>query len=79
METITMMIDRFGPWAVVCVCLAWLAKYLSDQVEKARKDRNASDIRHKEEVDTLTEVIQNNTLAITKLTDYISHERGENE
>lgn len=48
---------------------------MTDQMDKARADRLTESDAHREEVGQLTEVIQNNTLAIQKLTDIIT--KGE--
>lgn len=60
------MIQQVAFPIVACTAMAW---FVVDQTEKHRKERAESDVRHAEEVSKLTEVIQNNTLAITKLTD----------
>ena len=74
-DTVTTLFNVFGPWAVVVVVLIWGSKFLTDQMDKDRADRLAVSDAHREEVGQLTEVIQNNTLAIQKLTDIIT--KGE--
>lgn len=64
----------FGSWGVVVVALFWMAKFSSDQIEAARKERQEEAELHKQEVSSLSEVIQKNTDAITKLTAYITKE-----
>lgn len=74
-DAVTTLFNMFGPWAVVIVVLIWGSNFLTDQMDKARADRLAERDAHREEVGQLTEVIQNNTLAIQKLTDIIT--KGE--
>lgn len=71
MEIVDTMIGQFGPWAVVVGALVWEAKFIQQQLEANRQDRNREEERHKQEVKELTNVIANNTVALTKLTDYI--------
>lgn len=65
------MIGQFGPWAVVVGALIWEAKFVQQQLEASRQDRNRTEDRHEQEVKELTNVIANNTVALTQLTDYI--------
>lgn len=74
-DAVAALFNMFGPWAVVIVVLIWGSKFLTDQMDKARADRLAESDAHREEVGQLTEVIQNNTLAIQKLIDIIT--KGE--
>lgn len=60
------MIQQVAFPIVACTAMAW---FVYDQTEKHRDERNQSDLRHAEEVEKLTEVIHNNTLALTKLSD----------
>lgn len=64
----------FGSWGVVVVSLAWMAKFCSDQIEAARNERKEEAELHRQEVTALSDVIQKNTDAITKLTAYITKE-----
>lgn len=54
-------------YAVPVVCMIAMAWYVYDRGEKERIDRNNTEEKHKQEVDKLSGVIENNTLAITKL------------
>lgn len=74
-DAVATLFNMFGPWTVVIVMLIWGSKFLTDQMDKARADRLTESDAHREEVGQLTEVIQNNTLAIQKLTDIIT--KGE--
>ena len=53
---------------VACVVMGWYVKYIQDNY---RSDINSISARHKEEMDKVTEALNNNTQAIQKLTDYI--------
>ena len=53
---------------VACVVMGWYVKYIQDNY---RADINGISARHKEEMDKVTEALNNNTQAIQKLTDYI--------
>lgn len=53
---------------VACVVMGWYVKYIQDNY---RTDINSISARHKEEMDKVTEALNNNTQAIQKLTDYI--------
>ena len=56
---------------IVCCCaMAYFVKYMYDQTN-ARVDKLNEE--HKEEVDTLSEVIKNNTLAVEKMNSLIEH------
>lgn len=68
------IISTFGAWGVVVCALIWEAKFVQDQLEKSRQDRNEESVRHANEVSNLAEVIKNNTIAITELTAYIKQE-----
>ena len=62
------MVQSVGVPVAFCICMAWYVKYITDQ---HREDRNSADVRHKEEISEVTRALNNNTLAIQKLTDYI--------
>lgn len=49
---------------VCCIAMAYFVKYMYDQTN-ARVDKLNED--HKNEVDTLSEVIKNNTIALEKM------------
>lgn len=54
---ISQLIVNFGFPIVACGCMAWYVKYITD------KNYN--------EIDKIKETINNNTLALTKLVDYL--------
>ena len=71
--------NTFGSWGVVVIALFWMAKFSADQIESARKERQEEAELHKQEVTALSDVIQKNTDAITKLTAYITKEVSADE
>lgn len=65
------IIQSIGFPAACVIGMAWYVKYITDQ---HREDRNSADNRHREEVTEITRALNNNTLAIQKLTDFIMRE-----
>ena len=53
---------------VMCGAMGWFVK---DQTDKHREEMTLERAAHQEELSTMTEAINNNTLAIQRLTDYI--------
>lgn len=77
MEQIIM--DAIGKYAfpiIMCLVMAWYVKY---QTDNNRNDVNELNRLHRDEMKTLEIAITNNTLAIQKLTDFITdhHDRTE--
>lgn len=74
-NTITTLIGSVGFPIVACIAMGWYVKYQTDQnnkeVENMRKE-------HKEEVQKMTEAINNNTIAMQKLVDKIELQCGRN-
>lgn len=68
MEQIFSVIGQYAFPIVACVVMGWYVKYIQDNY---RKDINEISTRHKDEMDKVTVALNNNTLAIQKLTDYI--------
>ena len=68
MEQIWTVIGQYAFPIVMCVLMAWYVKYVQDNYRTDIADINE---KHKSEMDQLTEALNNNTLAIQKLTDYI--------
>lgn len=67
------LLNILGNYAfpIVCCCvMAYFVKYMYDQTNKRVDKLNEE---HKNEVDTLSEVIKNNTLAIEKMNSLIEH------
>lgn len=65
---IVTIITTVGFPIVACGGMAWYVKYITD---KNREEMNAERAQHNEEMTKVTEALNNNTLAIQKLTDYI--------
>ena len=65
---ILQIIQSVGFPAACVIGMAWYVKYITDQ---NRDDRNAADKRHKEEMAEVTNALNNNTIAIQRLTDFI--------
>lgn len=65
-QTITTIISSLGFPIVCCLGLGWWIKTITEnfnkQLEETRKD-------HKEEIKSLKESLDNNTIALTKLLD----------
>ncbi len=71
MEQIFSVIGQYAFPIVACVVMGWYVKYIQDNY---RKDISDISIRHKDEMDKVTEALNNNTLAIQKLTAYIERD-----
>lgn len=56
---------------VCCLAMAWYVKYMSDQNNLRLDNLNK---QHAEEMKEVTNAINNNTIALTKLTDSINKE-----
>lgn len=70
-NAIISLITTVGFPIVMCGAMGYYVKYITD---RNRDDMISERNNHQEEVKAMTEAINNNTLAIQKLTDYI--ERG---
>ena len=68
MEQIFSIVGQYAFPIVACVVMGWYVKYIQDNY---RKDISDISIRHKDEMDKVTEALNNNTMAIQKLTAYI--------
>ena len=68
MEDVLTLIGQYAFPIVACLAMGWYVKYIQDNY---RADIAELNTRHKEEMDNITQAINNNTLAIQKLTDYI--------
>jgi len=68
MDQIWSVIGQYAFPIVACVVMGWYVKYIQDNYRKDIADIGA---RHKEEMDKVTQALNNNTLAIQRLTDYI--------
>lgn len=68
MDQIWSAIGQYAFPIVACVVMGWYVKYIQDNY---RQDISDISSRHKEEMENVTEALNNNTQAIQKLTDYI--------
>ena len=62
------LITTVGFPIVACGGMAWYVKYITD---RNREDMKEERSQHTEEMTKVMEALNNNTLAIQKLTDYI--------
>lgn len=65
------ILQQYGFPIVCCFAMAW---YVYDRGEKERADRKEVNQQHKLEVDNLSTIINNNTIAMTKLVDELRKE-----
>ena len=71
MEQIFSVIGQYAFPIVACVVMGWYVKYIQDNY---RKDISDISIRHKDEMDKVMTALNNNTIAIQRLTDFIEKE-----
>ena len=71
MEQIFSVIGQYAFPIVACVVMGWYVKYIQDNY---RKDISEISIRHKDEMEKVTSALNNNTMAIQRLTDFIEKE-----
>lgn len=69
-DTILTILGNYAFPIVCCIGMAYFVKYMYDQTN-ARVDKLNEE--HKNEVDTLSEVIKNNTIALEKMSALIEH------
>lgn len=74
MEQIFSVIGQYAFPIVACVVMGWYVKYIQDNY---RKDISEISIRHKDEMEKVTAALNNNTMAIQRLTDFIEKEDGK--
>lgn len=70
MDQIFSAIGQYAFPIVACVMMGWYVKYTQDNY---RKDIQELSKNHKEEIDKVTSALNNNTLALQKLTDVIDN------
>jgi hypothetical protein len=75
MEQIFSVIGQYAFPIVACVVMGWYVKYIQDNY---RKDISDISIRHKAEMDNVMTALNNNTIAIQRLTDFIEKEDEKN-
>ena len=73
MEGIVQIISTVGFPIVACLLLGWYVKYQTDSYRSEVQDLQKD---HRAEVQRMTEAINNNTLALTKLCERMDKEGG---
>lgn len=72
MDIVLQMITSVGFPIVACIFMGWYVKYQTDNYRNELRDMQKE---HKEEISKLSEVLQNNTLAIQKLCDKLEEDK----
>lgn len=62
------LIGQYAFPTVACIAMGWYVKYIQDNY---RKDIQELSENHREEMNKVTSALNNNTLALQKLTDVI--------
>ena len=75
-NVISQFIQTVGFPAVCVLGMAWYVKYVTDQHHEEIQKLNDD---HKKEMDEVTKALNNNTIAMQKLTDYIMFGKDEME
>ena len=74
-QAILQAITTVGFPIVCCGAMMWYVRYITD---RNRDDIEKLNQQHKEEMESITKALNNNTLALQKLTDLIEYsEKGE--
>lgn len=68
MDQIWNVIGQYAFPIVMCIIMAWYVKYREDQHTKERDTLNTL---HRDEISKVTDAVNNNTIALTQLTDYM--------
>lgn len=67
------LISSVGFPIVACLGMGWYVKYQTDNYRQEVKDMQKE---HKEEIGKITEALNNNTQAVTKLCDKLDKEKN---
>lgn len=70
-NTITSLITSVGFPIVMCGAMAWYVKHMSDKFSQEREKQSE---RHKEEMDSISSALNNNTIALTRLCEKLDKE-----
>lgn len=73
-EQIVSAVQSVGVAVVLCLLMAWFVKYMFDKFMAQMDEEKKA---HKEEVNLMKDALANNTIAITRLTDILTTERGK--
>lgn len=80
-NSLMQVVGTLGFPIVMCVVLCYYIKLMTDkfqqQIEKISEQRLEEQKEHKEEIIKVTEIINNNTLAIQELSDRLSLRKEE--
>lgn len=68
---VTQMITSVGFPIVCCIAMGWYVKYTTD---KSREEITKLNEQHKQEMTEVTQAINNNTIALTKLCELLKAE-----
>lgn len=68
MDQIWSVIGQYAFPIVMCILMGWYVKYREDKHSEEIKETRES---HKAEMDKVTDALNNNTLALQHLTDYM--------
>ena len=73
-------IGSYGfPIVVAVAVLCWCAWYITDNQKDHREQIEKLNEQHKEEMKDITNAVNNNTLVMQKLVDYLKKDEGDNE
>lgn len=73
MDQIWSVIGQYAFPIVMCILMGWYVKYREDRHSDEIKETRES---HKAEMDKVTDALNNNTLALHHLTDYMQRQNG---
>jgi hypothetical protein len=76
METITNIMEMasiYGFPAIACCIMGWFFKYVFD---KNREDVNNINQSHAQEMESVKDALNNNTLVIQRLVDFLQNKEG---
>lgn len=73
MDQIWSVIGQYAFPIVMCILMGWYVKYREDKHSDEIKETRES---HKAEMDKVTDALNNNTLALQHLTDYMQRQNG---
>ena len=73
-NTVSTLIGTYGFPVIACCVMGWYVKYTTD---RHREELNRLNEQHRTQMNDIKEALNNNTLALQKLTDYIIRKEGE--
>lgn len=72
-NTITTIVASLGFPICACIACGWYVKYITDQHRADSIERNKT---HAEEMNSITQALNNNTLMLQKLCDRLDNMKG---